>query len=224
MTNVWEHGADKEIADGKRLMDAVKAAGVKAIYWSGLPSVSEISGGRYTHVEHFDSKATVHKYAIDIGIPIVDVQPAMYMENYLTMMPPRKQDDGTYLFALPVDPKNKLSLIHCARDYGAYVRGAIESEMTSGKVLACGDEITPSELAELWSKGTGKKSTYQYVPPSVFQTQAGEEMTQMFSWFNDFGYYGGEDVKKSQKVLSPQESVQSWSDFVVASDWTKALS
>jgi hypothetical protein len=122
VTNFWEHGAAKEVEDGKRLTDAVKAGGVKLFVWSGLEPVSKISKGKYTKVEHFDTKvsggggvtharaqnstnmdslpssgpswtprqAEILEYAKSQGVPIVDVQPAMYMENFLGMMGPRK--------------------------------------------------------------------------------------------------------------------------------------
>ena len=56
VTNFWEHGRSKELADGKRLMDAAKSAGTKKVYWSGLMPVQKLSGGKYTKVEHFDTK------------------------------------------------------------------------------------------------------------------------------------------------------------------------
>jgi saccharopine dehydrogenase-like NADP-dependent oxidoreductase len=56
VTNFWEHGREKEVADGRRLMDVVKSAGIKKIFWSGLEPVSKVTNGKYTKVEHFDSK------------------------------------------------------------------------------------------------------------------------------------------------------------------------
>lgn len=39
-------------------MDAAKSAGTKKVYWSGLMPVHELSGGKYTKVEHFDTKVS----------------------------------------------------------------------------------------------------------------------------------------------------------------------
>lgn len=65
-----------------------------------------------------------------------------------------QQEDGSYVFAFPMAVDRKLSLLHAAADYGAYVRGAIESNVpVGGEVLACGDELTPVELAERWGQG-----------------------------------------------------------------------
>lgn len=47
-----------------------------------------------------------------------------------------------------------MSLIDCGSDYGAYVRGAIESGLEGGsEVLACRQEITMPEFAEIWGQG-----------------------------------------------------------------------
>ncbi|KAG7529895.1 hypothetical protein FFLO_05343 [Filobasidium floriforme] len=224
VTNFWEHGRSKELADGKRLMDAVKSAGTKTVYWSGLMPVHKLSGGKYTKVEHFDTKAEILAYAKDRNVPIVDVQPACYMENFTGMMLPRKQEDGSFVFALPVDPASKMSLIDCGSDYGAYVRGAIESGLEDGsEVLACRQEITMPEFAEVWGQVNGVKATYYPMPSDQFKAVAGEEITEMMGWFSDFGYYGGKEIESSQKLLPEGVKVNTWKTFVEAQDWSKVL-
>lgn len=52
MTSCWEHGPEKEIQQGKDLVDAAKAAGVKHFIWSTLDREEP-------HVPHFLSKAAV---------------------------------------------------------------------------------------------------------------------------------------------------------------------
>lgn len=37
-------------------MNAAKEVGTKTLYWSGLMPVSKITSGKYTKVEHFDTK------------------------------------------------------------------------------------------------------------------------------------------------------------------------
>ncbi|KAJ9106020.1 hypothetical protein QFC19_003356 [Naganishia cerealis] len=245
VTNFWEHGREKELADGRRLMDAAKQVGTKTFYWSGLEPVSKITSGKYTKVEHFDTKvrtqlctvwflrltvcfvkqAELLEYGRSLGLPIVDVQPAMYMQNFLSQMGPRKQEDGSYVFAMPNKPDSTLSLLDAAGDYGAFVRGAIETDVPAGgEVLACGDQITPVQLAEQWGKALGKKASYHPVDATTFASQAGEEITQMLQYFSEFGYFGGKDVGPSKKVLAKDEKVQTWFEFVKTADWSKVVS
>jgi hypothetical protein len=45
---------DVEYNQGKNIVDAAKAEGVKHLVWSGLPNVTKVSNGELTLVEHFD--------------------------------------------------------------------------------------------------------------------------------------------------------------------------
>jgi len=132
------------------------------------------------------NQAEILEYAKSIGVPVVDVQPACYMENWLTMLAPRKasrrktphstprsptnpfnplphsssqQEDGSFVFALPVPATSTFSLIDCGRDYGAYVRGAIETDAAVGsEILACADEIDIQTVVDTWAQGESCES------------------------------------------------------------------
>jgi hypothetical protein len=101
-------------------METVKSIpSIKKVYWSGIVNVTKGSGGKYTAVEHFDIKvnlgnlssqselqliytiqAEITDYAKELGVPVVDVQPAMYMENILGAMAPRKVCPSSAPFVL----------------------------------------------------------------------------------------------------------------------------
>ncbi|EJD39212.1 NmrA-like protein [Auricularia subglabra TFB-10046 SS5] len=82
MTNFWEHtDPAREIAQGKLMVDAAKAAGAQLLVWSGLEDVARGTGGKYTHLYHFDGKAAVTAYA-RTQLPTVDVQARFYMTNF----------------------------------------------------------------------------------------------------------------------------------------------
>jgi hypothetical protein len=45
-------------------------------------------------------------------------------------------------------------MIHVNKDYGAFVRGAIESGLKGGdEVLACGDELPMEDVVRIWQEG-----------------------------------------------------------------------
>ncbi|KAJ7100525.1 hypothetical protein C8R44DRAFT_988537 [Mycena epipterygia] len=100
VTNFWEHfNMEKEIEEGKLLIDAVKAGGVSRIVWPGLQSISVDSAGKYTHVWLYDNKALVTAYARQSGVPFVDLQTGFYGTNFLEpLFAPVKQQDGSYPF------------------------------------------------------------------------------------------------------------------------------
>jgi len=83
MTNFWDHtNKQKEINDGILIINTAKAAKVDLLIRSGLMSVTEASGGKYTHVDHFDRKALVTAHGRQSGVPFIDVQAGMYGSNY----------------------------------------------------------------------------------------------------------------------------------------------
>ena len=231
---------DKEIEDGKRIVDAAKAAGVSHLIWSGLEPVKELSGGKLKHVEHFDSKvrppssprsdlffwqltpsslfrsqAVVTAYALESGLPTTNVEAGCYMQNWLGALGPRRQADGSLVFAMPIAPSTKIALIDTNGDYGAYVREAIEGESfkPGSEILAAAEEISLDDMVKQFSEGasslsrsptardlhtdarrtlavTGAKASYYQLPHDDFLAAAGpvgKEMLDMFLWFEQFG-------------------------------------
>lgn len=223
VTNFWESGGEKELENGKRVMDVAKATNVKRVFWSGLSNATKLSGGKYKHVEHFDGKAEILEYGKSLGVPLVDVQPAAYMENHLTMMPPKKQPDGTYAFYAATSANSTQSVINCGRDYGAWVRGALEADISPGsEVLACGEELTGSQMAQQWGEVLGQKCNWVELSGEESMKAMGQELTEMQQYIGEFGYYGGHDYKPSFS-LAKQSKPQTWREFVDQADWSKVL-
>ena len=52
--------------------------------FSSLPSIKEISGGKYTQVQHFEDKAAVEKYLKASGVPNASIMTGFFVENFLS--------------------------------------------------------------------------------------------------------------------------------------------
>ena len=124
MTNFWETmSADTEIAQGKAVTDACKAAGVQHLIFSSLINTTEASKGRLPNIAHFDGKAKIEEYIRQSGIPSTFVLPGMFMDAYFQSI--RKGEDGSYMLALPVDgDKAQLPIFDPASDTGEFPRRA----------------------------------------------------------------------------------------------------
>lgn len=120
VTNFWESmSADKEVAQGKVVTDASKAAGVQRIIFSSLINVTEASGNRLSHVSHFDSKAGIEKYIRGSGVPAVFVLPSFFISNLIDSI--KKGEDRSYTYALPVSAdKARVLIFDAAGDTGQY--------------------------------------------------------------------------------------------------------
>ncbi|TRM59950.1 NmrA-like domain-containing protein [Schizophyllum amplum] len=64
-----------EITQGMNVIDAGKEAGVKFFAFSTLPSMSEMSNGKYKGIVHFDDEAIVQKHLEASGISCVFICP-----------------------------------------------------------------------------------------------------------------------------------------------------
>ncbi|KAJ6490213.1 NAD(P)-binding protein [Mycena vitilis] len=168
VTSFWEHAnMQKEISEGKMLIDAAKAAGVKGIVWSGLVPVKKLSKGKHPHVYHFDSKAEVADYGHASGVPFANVQAGFYASNFLgtgrSMI--RKETDGTYAIAWATRPTMLLPLINIEHDYGLFVRRVLELPVfpDGAEVYTSSEDITIEEIARQLSEGTGKKVVFKQI-------------------------------------------------------------
>ncbi|KAK7214720.1 hypothetical protein V2G26_002723 [Clonostachys chloroleuca] len=219
VTNYWESGsAEVELAQGKAVADASKAAGVKNLIFSSLINVTEASKGALTHVKHFDAKATVEKYIREIGVPATFVMPGFYMSNLFEMI--RKNEDGTFTWALPVDgDKAQVPVFDASGDTGLFVKAALKlSESTGRRILAAAEYISPNQLIAEFSEVTGHKATFAQVPVDVFKSflppQIADEMNDNMLLLQDPGYYQGADLTDSLQLLDAKPTT--WKAFVAA--------
>jgi len=87
---VWEEAsAIVEITQGKTIADASVKAGVTQLIWSSLPSVTLMTKGKVTGVEHFDSKAEVETYIRGLNIKSLFFMAGWYMQNQLSIFRPK---------------------------------------------------------------------------------------------------------------------------------------
>ncbi|KAJ7162696.1 NAD(P)-binding protein [Mycena crocata] len=230
VTNFWDHfSAERETAEGKLLIDAAKAGGVSRIVWSGLPSISTLSGGKATHVYHYDSKAVVTAYGRACGVPFVDVQAGLYTTNFFNI--PAwllKQAEGSFAISWPVKPSMLWPIIDAARDYGLFVRAALEAEVfpDGGEVVAHGEMISSEGMAAQIAQTTGKKVVFAQISVEQFaQNHAAAGMpadlvvmmTDLFTFYRENGWA----VKNGTDGLARRPTT--WAEFAGTADWSKIL-
>lgn len=192
-----------ETLQGKALADAAIAAKAQYLIFSTLPKVSAISGGKYTGVVGFDAKADVETYIRSLPIKSAFFAPGSFMQNFNTFMVPQPNPavPGTYVIRRHVSPQSKLPLIDTTGDAGKFI-GAIlaEPEKFEGKVFCAATKTyTLEDMARIIGEKSGKTVVYQQIPEKDFRAAfppqlAGraEQLVQMMSYQQDFGYYGPE--------------------------------
>jgi len=219
VTNFHEHmDKSREIEEGKLLIDIALAVGVKLFIWSALEPISTISGGKYSRVEFFDSKGEITTYAKQSGIPLAIVQAGCYATNMLDgLYSPKKQQDGSWVFSLPVPASVEIPLIDLYEDFGLYVRYAIE-HLGPGSEVLTGQMISISDIVEQFAQVTGKKLIFSQVDEESFKKLINAEphgsmLTDMFLFFEDYGYYASKPTLSADKLA---RKPRSWLDFLAS--------
>ena len=77
VTDFWEHGYDKEVIHGKRLIDAAKTAGIEHFVFTSVAGSNTNTG-----IPHFESKAEIEDYLRESGINYSIVRPVSFMDKF----------------------------------------------------------------------------------------------------------------------------------------------
>lgn len=218
VTNFWESmSAATEIAQGKAVADAAKAAGVQHLIFSSLINTAEASKGRLSHITHFDGKAEIGRYMQGTGIPTTLVLPGLFMTEFLNFI--KKNEDDAYLLALPIDgDKGQVPVFLPAADMGKFVKIAIKNypSYTGKQILAASAYISPNQLMAEWSEVTGKEGKYVQVDAEVFKSflppPVAQELLENMLLLENPGYYAGQDLQPSHDLLD--EKPTTWKQFV----------
>ncbi len=78
-------GLEKEYNSAKTIADVAVEKGATYIIFSTLPSVRDLSGGKYTKVSHAEAKAKADQYIRGLPIKSAFYSPGFFMENFQSL-------------------------------------------------------------------------------------------------------------------------------------------
>ncbi|XP_072050144.1 nmrA-like family domain-containing protein 1 [Amphiura filiformis] len=181
VTSFYElRDSNKELQQGKNVVDACKAAGVKHMIFSGVDDVTSITGKACPSA---DSKFAIENYMFASGVPSTAVRYPFYADNYLdpSKVMAKKDDKGTFVIGLPMEGKKQdLLSISSAGNAVAAIFAAPDTYI--GKTVGLnGDRKTIPECAEILCK---------HLAPKTFK--AGEVTAEQLG---NFGFPGAGRVE-----------------------------
>ena len=167
VTFYWAHMApEKELAHAKAMAEAAKHADVRHVIWSTLEDTRKwipLSDkrmptlmGRYK-VPHFDAKGEADQIFRDLSLPVTFLLTSFYWDNLINFgMGPKKNPDGSVVFALPMEDKKLPGIAAediggCA--YGIFKRGR---EFIGKTVGIAGEHLTGEQMAASLSRCVSK--------------------------------------------------------------------
>ncbi|KAK0649153.1 hypothetical protein B0T16DRAFT_409526 [Cercophora newfieldiana] len=182
----------------KNIADAAVAQGVEYIIFSTLPSIVDISGGKYKAVIPFDAKAKGEEYIRTLPIKSAFVSLGYFMDNFQSQpfLAPRPSDDGSWVMVRHTSPNEVLPFIDAHADTGKFVTAILaEPDKFNGKrVCAAASLHTIEEVAAILAKTTGKKIVFKVVSEEEMRATlpdfAADIFIDAFNYGNEYGYFG----------------------------------
>jgi uncharacterized protein YbjT (DUF2867 family) len=179
VTTFFEEGPEKESQQGKRMVDACVAAGIEYLVYSS------VGGADRAPLEHFESKYQVEEYIAASDLEWTFVRPVYFMQNF------GWQADGIRegALALPLDEGVSLAVVDIA-DIGRMAATAFADPDTwAGETIElAGDELTVEEFAAAFADALGHDVRPVHLAVADYRAEAGDEMADMYRWFNEHGY------------------------------------
>lgn len=200
--NFWlpDVGFEGEIAQGKNLADAAKAAGVQHFVYTSVGGAERKSG-----VPHFDSKWIIEQHIEALGLPATILRPVAFMDNN------QYQRDAILSGTLPtwgIAPGRKLQIV-AVDDIGAFAAIAFDrpDEFIGRAIELAGDDLTEDEVAAVFSRVTGRTVTVDRSQPEG-APEPDAEMVAMIKWFNEHGYQA--DIDALRKIHPDLKNLETW--------------
>ncbi|MCT9096274.1 NmrA/HSCARG family protein [Haloarchaeobius sp. HME9146] len=181
VTTFFEDGTDIETEQGTTLATCAADAGVSHFVYSSVGGAD-----RETGLAHFDSKYAVEQALADLDLTTTIVRPVFFMQN-LTANLHDEITEGR--LPLPLDKGVALQLVD-ATDIGrAAAMAFADPDTFAGETIElAGDECTLTAMASEFADYLGIEVDPVYLPIDDYRAQAGDELADMFQWFNDVGY------------------------------------
>ncbi len=206
----WTGGAETEIRQGIKLIDAARQQAVSHFVYSSVAGADKNTG-----IPHFDSKFQIEEHLRSSGIPHTIFRPVFFMENWFGS----KDSIEAGTLALPLSPERHLQMI-AVDDIGAFVAAAFEKpgRWTGRAVQIAGDDLSMNDIAKAFGTSAGQEVRYQQLPFDQFEKAAGHEMAVMFRWFEEGGY--DVDLAALRQELPNLTNFERW----LNTKWQPALS
>jgi hypothetical protein len=224
-----QYAFDREVEQGTNVARAASNSSVlgtlEHFVYSSLSDASRCSGGKYTTIYHFDSKARTMDLIKSQFPELAKRMSALQMGHYVTnwqavsAMAPQRQADGIYLTKRPFSGDMQMPFVVPDRDTGAFVKALLD--VSPGKTLVGVSEMmTFPAWMEIWGRVLDVQAAYQEVTPGEFYKDfpepLGQELMDTNEYMIEFGYTGGdtEIIYPKEVKSSPQLPQSLWSELI----------
>jgi uncharacterized protein YbjT (DUF2867 family) len=183
MGTPYEEGAEAEADQGKRMIDACAAKGVRHVVYSSVCCAEKKTG-----IPHFDSKYAVEEHLKESGISYTIFRPVFFMQNLLSDGYRSSMEKG--VLSTPLAHDRVLQMISI-EDIGRIVAEAvtIPSKFIEREIDLAGDEMSMEDVAGELSRTLARPVRYEQIPDADADKAVGHDLAVMYRWINRHGFH-----------------------------------
>jgi hypothetical protein len=218
--------AEIETQRGKNMAVAASVPEVQKtlerFVYSSLPDGTKLSGGKYTKVWHFDSKAAVEDFVrhdpamVSAGLSQKSsfIHVGVYVDNWRrgSLEMAKDPESGGYYRVQFSDGREKLPFIWILRDTGPLVKKLVEDVRPGTRLLGVSSMASYREYFSTWARVVGKQlggdqGIKQVSPEEWSERLRGDKdhkqhMLETWAFAEEFGYDGGDPEMVYPKDVS----------------------
>ncbi|MEU7744240.1 NmrA/HSCARG family protein [Nonomuraea sp. NPDC049158] len=197
---------DNEIAQGKNVADAAKAADVRHLVYSSVGGVESQNSFYVEHGWGAIDKWQIEERIRELGVPATILRPAGFMEDFTS--PARFFQNGSLNVPWHDDLVMQLIAID---DTGAFAALAFADPDTYlGQAMEItGDRLTAPQIAAALGKAAGRQIPHTRIPLDVLW-EHDPEVAKVFTWANETYY--DTDLEPLRKANATLTDFNTWLD------------
>ena len=172
----------EEIERAKRVVKIAKQAEIKHFVYNSAGGVD-----RNTKVSHIQQKFQIEQIIKNADLPATMLRACLFMEEFWKKYTRPGILKGTFRFSIQSD--KPLHLI-TTKDMGKVAAYVIKypDKYIGKEIELAGDVLTPSQMAEAFSKVQETKVVHQEVPPWIFLLFLQKELYHIIQFYRNQGY------------------------------------
>jgi uncharacterized protein YbjT (DUF2867 family) len=215
--NYWfpTPSVDREVQQGRNLIDAAKRAGVLHFIYSSIGGCTQEAGPFRrrggTGIPHFESKRRIEEYLKESGLRYTILRPAFLMDNFWHPASPWAHPQTHVV--MPAH-RNSMQQMVWSDDIGAMAAKAFKqadrSEATDSwldrEIELAGDQLTGPQIAAVFSIVTGRHMLYKRGPPNMLLRCFSREAYMQSRYIDDVGFCA--NVGECRKLLPSMHTLE----------------
>jgi uncharacterized protein YbjT (DUF2867 family) len=227
--NFWEHGYEREVAQGRNLAEAAKAERVRHFVYASVGGAERTAG---LGITHFDSKAAIERHVVQLGITWTIIRPVTFFENFTAPVSAQRiVHDGMVIFPFPGNRPFQLVAVEDEADFVAAAFAAPERFGGQAIELAS-DACRLDDLAAEIGRTIRRPIQFVEMPMDVFEaltaemersgqtptTKIGPSLVAQFTWNRSTPSGGWNAGIPHLRSIMP--SLRRMPDWVRSVDWS----